>query len=110
MVHNNVHTAFHHNFMFLSCGNNLIIVHDPSGDWVWSVCVKTCSCFMMLVCERVNLMIFMVLCSPFYYSYYYFVIYVTESLIVLLLIIKLYRMSLLSKYFNFKKITVIYKK
>ena len=55
MVHNNVHNAFYPNLMFLSFGNNLLIVRDPSGVLVWSICVRTCSCFMMLVCEQVNL-------------------------------------------------------
>ena len=76
MVHNNVQNAFHPNLLFLSCGNNLLIVRDPSGVLVWSICVKTCSYF----------------------------IYVTESLIVLLINIKkLYCMSLLTKYFFTKK-------
>ena len=40
MVHNNVHNAFHPNLMFLSCGNNLLIVWDPSSVLVWSIRVK----------------------------------------------------------------------
>ena len=28
---NNVHNAFHSNLLFPSCGNNLLIVRDPSG-------------------------------------------------------------------------------
>ena len=40
MVQNNVHSALHPNFMFLSCGNNLLIVLDPSGVLVWCICVK----------------------------------------------------------------------
>ena len=59
IVHNNVHKAFHPNLMFLSCGNNLLIVRDRSGVGEWSVCVKTCSCFMMLVCAWVNLKLYL---------------------------------------------------
>ena len=40
IIHNNVHNAFHPNLMFLSCGNDLLIVCDPSGVLVWSICVK----------------------------------------------------------------------
>ena len=94
IVHNNVHKAFHPNLMFLSCGNNLPIVRDPSGDGEWSVCVKTCSCFMMLVCAWVNLQ----LCLPFLALYF---INVTESLIVLLIIIKIVLYVVIIKIFYF---------
>ena len=40
MVRNNVHNAFHSNLLFLSCGNNLLIVRDTSGVLVWTNYVK----------------------------------------------------------------------
>ena len=53
MVHNNVQNAFHPNLLFLSFGNSLLIVRNPSGVLVWSICVK--NMFMILVCERVEM-------------------------------------------------------
>ena len=73
MVHTHVHKAFHPNLMFLSCGNNLLIVRDPFGVGVWSVCVKPCSCFMMLVCARVNLKLYLWFLALYFLN-------VTESL------------------------------
>ena len=55
MVHNNVQNAFHSNLLFLSCRNNLLIVRHPVGVLVWSICVQTCSCYMILVCVRVEM-------------------------------------------------------
>ena len=40
MVDNNLHNAFTPNLMFISCGNSLLIVRDPSGVGICSVCVK----------------------------------------------------------------------
>ena len=96
IVHNNVHKAFHPNLMFLSCGNNLLIVCDPSGVGDWSVCVKTCSCFRMLVCAWVNLKWYL----RFIVLYF---INVTESLIVLLIIIQIVLYVVIIKIFYFKK-------
>ena len=93
IVHNNVHKAFHPNLMFLSCGNNLLIVRDPSG--VGSVCVKTCSCFMMLVCAWVNLKLYFGFLALYFIS-------VTESFIVLLIILKIV-LYVVIKIFHFKK-------
>ena len=94
IVHNNVHKAFYPNLMFLSCGNNLLIVRDPSGVGDWSVCVKTCSFFMMLVCAWA---------SDIYGSLLSIFINVTESLIVLLIIIKIVLYVVIIKIFYFKK-------
>ena len=69
MVHNNVHKAFHPKLMFLSCGNNLLIIRDPSGVWVWSICVKKNMFMLHDVSARTCKLeiIFMVPCSQFYY-------------------------------------------
>ena len=82
MVHNNVHNAFNPNLMFLSCGNSLLNLRDLSGVGIWSVCVKTCSCFMMLVCSQVNLKLYVWFLALYFIN-------VTESLIVLLIIINI---------------------
>ena len=55
MIRNNVHNVFDSNLLFLSCGTNLLIVRDPSGVLVGTICVKTCSCFMIFLCERVDM-------------------------------------------------------
>ena len=65
---NTVHNAFHSNLLFQSCGNNLLIVRDPSGILVWSICVK--DMFMLhdiRVCTGRHEIICMVPCSLFYY-------------------------------------------
>ena len=67
MVHTNLHNAFRPNLMFLSCGNNFIIVCDPAGVLVWFICVK--NMFMLhdvSVCTGKLEMIVMVPCSLFY--------------------------------------------
>ena len=92
--------TFHPNLMFLSCGTNLLIVRYPSGVGDWSIYVKTCSSFMMFVCEWVNLKLYI------WFIALYF-IHVTKSLIVLLIIIKIILYVVIIKIFYFKKIKVI---
>ena len=45
IVHNNVHKAFHPNVMFISCGNNVLIVRDPSSVFCF---VHLCKNMFML--------------------------------------------------------------
>ena len=65
MVHNNVHSAFHSNLLFLSCGNYLPIVRDPSGVLVCTIRVK--NMFMLHDIPGRHEIICIVPCSLFYY-------------------------------------------